>query len=123
MAHRLGSGKKVEDLTTAQQEWISQGRSPSTYCSQAEYNAWQDNLGELMTTLPDGREIRRHASIKAKARGGSPKIVHNRVIVGNPKAYREWLAEDEATRPNWMFEWTYYPDNFFDRIVEQLTKS
>lgn len=130
MAHRLGNGQRVEDLEAAMAEWRAAGRSPSTYCSKRDHEAWVDDLGELTHTLPDGTEIRRHASIKCGTyRSGNPKIAHNRVIVGNPTKYAEWKRKDAeareaevplAERP-WMPEWTFYPDREFDDIVARYT--
>ena len=105
MAHKLGNGTKIETLerlAQLQQEWILNRRSPSTYCSNADHNSWVENLGELVLRLDDGTEIRRHAHLKSHTRGGTPAILHNRVIVGNPTISKGW---------------TYYPDVDLENIV------
>lgn len=106
--HRLGDGTKVEDIVAATQEWIANGRSPSTFPNKGEWDNWQEDLGVLLHTYEDGTEIRRHASLKCHSRGGARKIVHNRVIVGNPKKYAEWKANGSQ---GWMAEWTFYADS------------
>lgn len=121
--HRDGSGKKIENLEQAKAEWRAKGKSPSTYCSKKEWDETQDDLGELVLTTPDGTEIRKHASIKCTARGGSHKIAHNRVIIGNPTKYAKWKAARETKPDNlkiyegWMAEWTYYPHSDLDKLV------
>lgn len=126
MAHRLGNGQKVDNITAAMAEWRARGRSPSTYCSRQEHDAWVDDLGELMYTLPDGTEIRRHANIKCCTyRGGNPKIAYNRVLIGNPAVYAAWKARDTKAREeglplrDWMGEWTFYPDKDYEKVVRR----
>lgn len=125
--HRDGSGKKIENLEQAKAEWRAKGKSPSTYCSKKEWDETQDDIGELVLTTPDGTEIRKHASVKCTTRGGSHKIAHNRVIIGNPIKYAEWKAGCDAwkatnTKSNrlydsWMAEWTHYPHSYLDKLL------
>jgi len=108
MAHRLGSGQKIEDLQAARAQWLAAGRTVSTFCSQKEWDAWQEDIGELIEAFADGSEIRQHATIKATSRGGSRKIVHNCIIGGNPAAYAHWLADDRPIDiKGWYPNWTY----------------
>ena len=116
--HRDGSGKKIEDLEQAKAEWRASGKSPSTYCSKKEWDDMEDDLGELVMATADGTEIRKHASIKCTARGGSCKVAHNRVIIGNPFKYAAWKASKSA---GWMPEWTYYPNSELDEIVARAS--
>ncbi len=93
MAHRLMSGEKISDLAAAKRRWRRDGRSPKTYCNLGEWRKTREYFGKLVVRLPNGAEIRRHATLKDTARGGSPLVAHNRVIVG------------------YKGEWTYYADS------------
>ena len=109
MAHRLGSGQKVEDLQAARATWLAEGRTVSTYCSKKEWDAWQEDNGELVEAFDDGFEVRQHATLKASSRGGSLKIVHNCVIGGDPAAYARWKADERSDlEKGWYPQWTYY---------------
>lgn len=120
MAHRLGDGTKIQDLDTARQEWRAARRSPSTYCNKSEYNAWVEDIGELIYTTPDGTELRRHATVKALTRGGAPRIAHNVVIIGNPAKYAAWASN--PNKSGWMAEWTFWPDGDLERKLEELQR-
>ncbi len=96
--HRDGNGKKIEDLDAARKQWQAEGKSPSTYCSKREFEAFQEDHGELVASHPDGCELRKHATLKVTCRGGSPKLAHNRVIIGyhaRPSDGKSW--------------WTFWP--------------
>lgn len=99
--HRNGSGDKITDLAAAMQQWRAEGKSPSTYCSLREFRAFTEDFGELVLTLKDGRELRQHATLKDKARGGTPTIRHNRVIIG---------------RDN---DWTHWPATYLDTLIKR----
>jgi hypothetical protein len=88
---------------------LAQGRTASTYCNKGEWDAWQEEFGELVEAFDDGFEVRQHATLKAIARGGSRKVIHNCVIAGNPAAYARWKADDRLIDKGWYPEWTYYP--------------
>lgn len=115
--HRLGNGTKFDDIEAARQQWQADGRSPATFCSKAEYDAWQQDIGELIEEFEDGTEVRRHATLKDVSRGGSRKIVHNRVIVGNPTAFANWQADPREK--GWFGEWTYYADRNLECVLEE----
>lgn len=127
MALRHGDGTRVTDLNTALAEWRKTRRSPSIYCSRRDHETFTEDLGELVATLPDGTEIRRHANLKASTyRTGNPKIAFNRIVIGNPKAYAEWVERTKDLSPDqqgYMPQWTYYPDRDFDEIMERYTKT
>jgi hypothetical protein len=97
--HRMMDGTKFTtkaELDAARQRWIAEGKSPTTYCGRKEYADYVEDLGVLVFKFKDDngtvRELRKHASIKSEARGGSPAIRHNRVIESNH-----------------LGGWTYYP--------------
>jgi len=118
MAHRLGNGTRIDDLEVARREWREAGRSPATFCNKSEYESWQEDLGELVEEFADGTQVRRHATLKDVSRGGSLKIVHNRVIVGNPTAYSNWEADPRPQdQKGWYARWTYYPDRDLDSVL------
>jgi hypothetical protein len=109
MAHRTFNGR-IDDLEAARAEWREQNRTVSTFCSKAEWEAWQEDFGDLVQVFDDGFEVRQHATIKATSRGGSRKIVHNCVIEGNPAAYARWKADDRPQLDKgWYPQWTYLP--------------
>lgn len=115
--HRLGDGQKIEDIEAARATWFAEGRTKSTFCSKAEWDAWQEDIGELVATLDDGTEVRQHATLKAHSRGGSRKIIHNCVIEGNPTAYALYEADPDDQK-GWMAEWTYYPSRDLDHVLQ-----
>lgn len=121
MAHRRYNGGAIADLGKEMRKWRREGKSPKTYCSLGEYRAIRELFGKLVVSLPDGTEVRRHARIKSEARGGTPLVAHNQVIVGNPVEYRKWLAVrasgDVVTDTGWYPEWTYWPDSDFEKIT------
>ena len=123
MAFRNGNGTRITDLDTHLAEWRKTGRSPSIYCSKRDYETFTEDLGELVATLPDGTEIRRHANLKASTyRSGNPKIACNRILIGIPKAYAEWkerVKDLPLAQQGYMPEWTYYPDHDYDKIMER----
>jgi hypothetical protein len=133
--HRDGSGNRIPDIGAARAEWFDANRTKSTFCSKAEWDAWQDDTGELVHKTDDGTEIRQKATLKATCRGGSRKIVHCCVIVGNPAEYAKWLAESDAalaearkTNPHaiksgWMAEWTYYPASYLPTLLARYGKT
>lgn len=117
--HRLGSGQKIEDIEAARAIWLAENRTVSTFCNKAEWDAWQEDTGELVRTLDDGTEIRQHATLKAHSRGGSRKIVHNCVIEGNPTAYALYEADQRPDdQKGWMAKWTYYPHRDLERLLQ-----
>ena len=119
--HRLGNGTRIDDIEAARQEWREAGRSLTTFCSKAEWNAWQEDIGELVEEFADGTEVRRHATLRGMSRGGSPKIVHNRVIVGNPTAFANWQADPrDQQEKGWYPEWTHYPDDYLETVLGWL---
>jgi hypothetical protein len=104
--HRDGSGKKIEDLDAARQQWRQEGKSPSTYCNRGEFATFQEDLGELVAAHPDGCELRKHATLKVECRGGSPKVVHNRVVIGyhaRPGDGKSW--------------WNFWPISELERLT------
>lgn len=98
--HRLGDGTRIEDLDAARAKWREVGRSPATYPNKGEFDAYQEDPGELSFTYGDGSELRRHATVKAHARGGSRKVCHNVTIVRTPDG-----------------RCTYYPDLDHDKML------
>jgi hypothetical protein len=123
MVHRLGNGTRIDDIEAARQSWREAGRSPATFCSKAEYEAWQEDHGELVEEFADGTEVRRHATLRATSRGGNRKIVHNRVIIGNPTAFANWQADPRPeSKKGWYPQWTYYPDRDLEHVLDQARK-
>lgn len=117
MAHRDGSGNKIEDLAAAQKSWREAGRSITTYCSKREWDNYQEDFGELVASS-NGIELRRHASVKVIARGGSMGIAHNRILIGNPAQFASWLADERPqNEKGWVAQWTYYPDNHLEAAL------
>lgn len=100
--HRDGGGHKIENIEQARQEWRRDGKTKSTYCGKAEWEAWPEDQGELTGTYTNGTQLRRHATIKTTTRGGALKIVHNCTIAKYPG------STDSVT---------YYEDRVHDRIV------
>lgn len=98
--HRLGDGTRIEDLDASRAEWRAAGRSPCTYPNKGEFDAYQEDPGELSFTYRNGSELRRHATVKTHARGGSRKIAHNVTIVRTPDG-----------------RCTYYPDRDHDEML------
>jgi hypothetical protein len=94
MAHRNGKGEKIEDLQAARDQWFAENRTATTYCGVKEWDAWQENFGELIEKFADGEEIRQHATVKASCRGGSRKIIHNCVIIGDPTGWTYYGTRD-----------------------------
>jgi len=118
MTHRNGSGTRIDNIDVARAEWIANGRTVSTYPNKTEYDAWVEDFGQLVEAFPDGQEVRQHATLKASSRGGTRKIVHNCVIVGNPAAYVRWLADPRPiSQKGWYAQWTYYHNR---RLAIQL---
>lgn len=115
--HRDGSGNRIADIEAARAEWFAQNRTKSTYCGKAEWEAWPEDIGELAHKTDNGTEIRQRATIKTTCRGGSRKIVHCCVIVGNPAAYAKWNAD--PNKQGWMAEWTYYPASHLQTLLSQ----
>ena len=106
MAHRTGGGKKIEDIAAARQEWIEADRTVSTYPNKGEWDAWEEDIGELVQSFDDGHEVRKHATIKDVTRGGTRKIIHNCVIDGNPEAFARHQANPDPNK-GWYPSWTY----------------
>lgn len=113
--HRDGSGRAIADIDAARREWLAEGRTKTTYCSKREWDAWTEDFGELAHKTADGTEIRKNATVKAMTRGGTCKIVHCCVIIGNPAKYREWA--DDPNRQGWCAEWTFYPAAYLDTLI------
>ena len=106
--HRLGDGTKIENLEAAKADWLAKDQTKTTFCSKTEWDATTEDFGELVETFEDGDEIRQHATVKATSRGGSCKIVHNCVIVGNQR--------DQQTKG--CPQWTYYPAHDLPNLVK-----
>jgi hypothetical protein len=117
--HRIGSGQKIENIEAARATWFAENRTVSTFCNKAEWEAWQEDTGELVEALDGGTEIRQHATLKTHSRGGSRKIVHNCVIEGNPTAYALYEADPRPSdQKGWMGQWTYYPSRDLDHVLQ-----
>ncbi len=120
MAHRLGNGEKIADIKEARKKWRRERRSPATFCNKGEWDAWRETFGRLVKRYADGTEIRRHGTVKGHTRGGSKKINHNVILIGKPASYAEWLADPRPQlEKGWHAQWTYYPDSWFDDIMER----
>ncbi len=103
--HRDGSGRVIQDIESERVVWQATGRTVSTYPTKTEWDAWREDFGELIEEFPDGTQIRKHATLKTTARGGTRKIVHNCVIWGNPSKQTGW---------------TYYPSNHLQELLGRI---
>lgn len=120
--HRLGSGEKVPDIAAARKLWFEQGRTVSTFPGKAEFDAWEEDIGTLEVERDNGVQLRTGATLKTHSRGGTRKIVHNCLIVGNPAEIEKYQKErDQSPQPatiSWA-GWTFFSNR--DRDMATAT--
>ncbi len=81
MAHRDGSGRVIEDIAAYAQGLRSRNLSGTTYCSQREWDAFNEVIGPKVAENMS-HVLYRHCTIKGRTRGGSPFILHNCLLLG-----------------------------------------
>ena len=120
MAHRDGSGNKIEDIEAARAQWRAAGTSKKTYCSKKDLAALPEDFGDLVLRYEDGEELRQHATVHFTARGGSIGINHNCVITCNPTEYAAWEADPRpVSEKGFVPKLTYYPASELEEMVER----
>ncbi len=89
--HRTGNGNVIsrcpEDLEKWRQRWFADNRTVFTYCSEAEWHDYIEDLGELVSG-GESKELRIHATIKDRTKSGAYRIIHNCILVGKDDDWR-----------------------------------